>query len=108
MDIQTVIPIVIGAIIIIAIILYMILNQKKKVQEWLLYAVSEAEKHLGAGTGQLKLRKVYDWYCAKFPILAAVLPFKVFSGWVDTALDTMRMWLTSNAYISGYIGKGGD
>ena len=32
--------------------------QLASVQEWLLYAVAKAEKELGSGTGQLKLRYV--------------------------------------------------
>ena len=34
--------------------------QLAKVKEWLLWAVTEAEKDLGGGTGKLKLRQVYD------------------------------------------------
>jgi hypothetical protein len=33
--------------------------QLASVKEWLLYAVATAEKELGSGTGQLKLRYVY-------------------------------------------------
>ena len=32
----------------------------QKVSAWLHYAVVEAEKELGSGTGQLKLAKVYN------------------------------------------------
>ena len=34
--------------------------QLAKVREWLLWAVTGAEKELGGGTGRLKLRQVYD------------------------------------------------
>ena len=34
-------------------------KQLNKVREWLLYAVTKAEKELGGGTGQIKLRYVY-------------------------------------------------
>ena len=44
-------------------------SQIAKIKEWLLYAVTEAEKELGSGTGQLKLRYVYDMFVAKFPYL---------------------------------------
>ncbi len=33
-------------------------KQLEKVREWLLYAVTKAEKELGAGTGKIKLRYV--------------------------------------------------
>ena len=37
-------------------------QQLLKVKEWLLWAVVLAEKELGSGTGQLKLRYVYDLF----------------------------------------------
>lgn len=41
-------------------------KQLNKVREWLLYAVTKAEKELGGGTGQIKLRYVYDMFVARF------------------------------------------
>ena len=98
------ISIIIGGAIAVVVIVYLIINQKKKVIEWLKWAVSEAEKMLGGGTGQLKLRLVYDWFVQKFPIVAAFLPFRVFSAWVDTALETFRKWLDENKNVASYIG----
>lgn len=40
-------------------------KQLNKVREWLLYAVTKAEKELGGGTGQIKLRYVYDMFVAR-------------------------------------------
>ena len=45
-------------------------KQLNKVREWLLYAVTKAEKELGGGTGQIKLRYVYDMFVARFTWLA--------------------------------------
>lgn len=90
------------AALLIALVL-LLLNQKRKSIEWLKWAVSEAEKQLGGGTGQLKLRQVWDWYCGKFPRLASIIPFNLFSKWVDKALDTMRMWLDGNKNFVDYI-----
>ena len=101
-----VIALAVGGVIGLIIIVYLIINQKNKVIEWLKWAVSEAEKQLGSGTGQLKLRLVYDWFVEKFPVVAAVLPFAVFSAWVDVALETMRKWLDDNKNVAGYIGGG--
>lgn len=78
-------------------------NQKKKVIEWLKYAVSEAEKELGRYTGQLKLHKVYGWYVERFPIIASIISFDTFSLWVDKALVTMNQWLDNRNAISNYI-----
>ncbi len=98
-----IIALIVGALIGIIIIFYLIVNQKKKIVEWLKYAVAEAEKLLGSGTGQLKLRKVYDWFCEKFPIVSALLPFGVFSAWVDNALLVMNKWLETNGRIEVYV-----
>lgn len=43
-------------------------KQLNKVREWLLYAVTKAEKELGGGTGQIKLRYVYDMFVARHRI----------------------------------------
>lgn len=103
MQISDIVALIIGGIIAVIVVLYLVINQKKKVVEWLKWAVSEAEKMLGGGTGQLKLRLVYDWFVQKFPIVAAFLPFRVFSAWVDTALETFRKWLDENKNVANYI-----
>ena len=98
------VSIVVCSIIGATFIAYMAFNQRRKVLEWLKYAVTEAEKQLGEKTGQLKLRQVYDWFVAKFPVLAAVVPFRVFSAWVDAALETMRKRLEDNRNVANYVG----
>ena len=102
MELKEVIIFLIGAIFFIGAVIYLALNQKEKVAEWLKYAVTEAEKYLGGGTGQLKLRQVYDWFTERFPIIAAILPFRVFSAWVDVALETLEKW-NENKKIEEYI-----
>ena len=74
-----------------------------KVKEWLKFAVCYAEEQLGSGTGQLKLRMVYDMFVEKFPAVASVLPFKIFSKWVDLALEWMRDQLENNVNIKAVI-----
>ena len=103
MNTPDIIALAIGGVIGIIIIIYLIVNQRKKVIEWLKFAVTEAEKLLGEKTGQLKLRQVYDWFVQKFPFVAAVVPFKIFSGWVDVALETMRKWLEDNRQVLNYV-----
>ena len=78
-------------------------SQKKAIKEWLLYAVVEAEKELGGGTGKLKLRQVYDAFVTKFPTAARVVAFDQFSIWVDEALIDMRRILEDNIQIRQYI-----
>ena len=71
-------------------------KQLNKVREWLLYAVTTAEKELGGGTGQIKLRYVYDMFVVRFAWLAKVISFEMFSMMVDEALEKMKTMLESN------------
>ena len=103
MQLHEAIALTVGAIILIIIAAYLIINQRSKVIEWLKGAVTEAEKELGEKTGQLKLRTVYDWFIQQFPIIASIVPFPVFSGWVDIALDTMEEWLDKNKQVESYV-----
>ena len=77
-------------------------SQIKNIKEWLLYAVTEAEKTLGDKTGQLKLRMVYDMAIEKFDCLAFI-PFELFSSWVDEALVVMRDMLANNNAINDFV-----
>lgn len=72
-------------------------------KNWLVWAVSEAEKVLGSGTGQLKLRLVYDMAVARFPIVAKLIPFKLFSNMADAALKIMNEMIKNNASIAEAI-----
>ena len=77
-------------------------KQLNKAREWLLYAVTKAEKELGGGTGQIKLRYVYDMFVARFTWLARVMM-------VDEALERMKKMLESNkamqTLVSGEAGE---
>lgn len=77
-------------------------EQVKNIKEWLLYAVTEAEAQLGSGTGQLKLRYVYDMAIAQFKWLS-VIPFDTFEKWVDEALEQMRHLLNTNESIQKLV-----
>lgn len=80
-------------------------RQKEIIIEWLLLAVVKAEKELGDGTGQLKLRFVYDLFIDKFRFISMLISFSQFSKLVDQALDTMRDMLDSNKQIKDYVAK---
>lgn len=99
-----------GAAVIAAavILIYNFFKQPKsaqlaKVQEWLLWAVTEAEKSFGAGTGILKLRYVYDLFLGRFPSLAKIVSFQAFSLLVDKALEKMKDALSNNKQIQAYV-----
>lgn len=80
-----------------------IANQIEKVKEWLLYAVAQAEKELGGGTGQLKLRYVYDLFIHAFPIFSKFISFNHFSDLVDMVLETFNQILDTNKQINTYV-----
>lgn len=80
-------------------------EQLGKVKEWLLYAVTEAEKELGSGTGKIKLRYVYDMFLGKFPYLAQIVSFESFSLLVDEALDQFKEILNDNESVKEYVSK---
>lgn len=105
MELKDIIALAVGGVILIGVIIYLVVCQKEKVKEWLKWAVVEAEKLLGSGTGQLKLRQVYDWFCEQFSFLSAIIPFQVFSAWVDVALETANKWLSDNKQIQAYVNE---
>lgn len=74
-------------------------------KNWLVWAVSEAEKTFGSKTGKLKLRYAYDLAIQKFPILAKLIPFTAFSWLVDHALKIMREMIEKNENIAEAISK---
>lgn len=65
-------------------------KQITKIKEWMLFAVTEAERQLGGGTGLRKLKQVYDGFEKRFPKAAKVVSYDTFVKWVDEALTEMR------------------
>ena len=78
-------------------------SQIAKIKEWLLYAVTEAERELGSGTGQLKLRKVYDMFVTKFPYLVKFISFEYFSSLVDEVLIKFKKMFETNNNVKQYV-----
>lgn len=77
---------------------------EQKVKNWLVWAVGEAEKQFGGGTGQLKLRSVYNEFVKLFPKLSLIITFNRFSFLVDEALDILGIML-KNEKIADVISK---
>ena len=93
-------------IVIIGVLVYFFLNGKKSVMEWLLFAVSEAEREFSdSGMGKIKLKAVYDCFVSKYPIFSKIIPFPIFALWVDVALVEMRKLLESNKNFKKYINE---
>lgn len=78
-------------------------NGMGAVKEWLKYAVTLAEKTLGSGTGQLKLRQVYEAFIEKFSFISKIISFDEFSELVDDALEWMRNQLESNSAVATLV-----
>lgn len=80
-------------------------KQKAKVKEWLIWACIEAERALQSGTGQLKLREVWNMFCAvpAFTWVARVISFEQFSVWVSDALVEVKIMLISNNNLAEYV-----
>jgi hypothetical protein len=78
-------------------------EQLEQVKQWLIYAVAKAEAELGSGTGQLKLRYVYDQFIKKFPAIAIFISFEDFSKMVDAALEELEKMMKENKEIGMLI-----
>ena len=80
-------------------------KQREKVKEWLIWACIEAERALQSGTGQLKLRQVYDMFCAvpAFTWVAKLISFELFSEWVSDALATAKEMMINNKALAEYV-----
>ena len=99
---------IIASIGVIAYFVYLFIKmptsaQLQKVKEWLLFAVTEAQKEFGGGTGQIKLRYVYDKFLTKFPYLTSVISFALFSSLVDEALVKFKEILETNTRVQEYV-----
>ena len=80
---------------------------EQKVRNWLVWAVGKAEQEFGSGTGQLKLRSVYNQCIARFPKLSTFITFKRFAVLVDEALNILSDML-KNGKIANIIEKGDE
>lgn len=90
-------------IVVLAVIVYFIMSGKKSVMKWLLFAVTMAEQEMGSGTGKIKLAQVYQDFVTAYPFFSKIVPFAVFSAWVDAVLDEMRHLLETNSDIKKFV-----
>ncbi len=82
---------------------YFVLSGTKSLSNWLLMAVTLAERDLSSGTGRLKLVQVYTDFVSAYPILSKIIPFAVFSAMVDSALEEMRHLIRTNSNIKKFV-----
>lgn len=93
-------------LLVVAVIVWLVINEKQVLINWLVKAVTEAEKELGSGTGRLKLLYVYEKFLLQFKFVSRFLPFEIFSKLVDEALKLMADLLKNNRiaeYVNGDI-----
>lgn len=99
------------AIAVIAVAAFLLISIKRKpssvdltkIQQWLVWAVLEAEKTFGGKMGEIKLRYVYDLFVSKFPSFAKDIDFDSFRKMVDIALQKLNQLLSVNEKLQKYI-----
>jgi hypothetical protein len=99
---------IIAILIIVFLIWFLKLGKEQQIKiisEWLILAVIKAEKELGGGTGQVKLRYVYDLFIDKFKFVSMFITFQHFSLLVDGALIVMKEMVSNNNQVKEYIDK---
>lgn len=78
-------------------------EQLIKIKEWLLWAIVEAEKELGSGTGPVKLRFVWDLFISKFPLVSKFITFDLFKSLVDDALVQLKVILKDTPKLAELV-----
>lgn len=102
---------IVGAIVVLIVLVLGLINifktpsnkQLEMIKEWLLFAIVEAEKELGSGTGKLKLSLVYGSFISKFKWLSTIVSFETFSRLVDESLETLREMLETNKEVKKLV-----
>lgn len=82
---------------------FLAINGSNRAKNWLLGAVANVEKWWEPGTGVLKLRAVYDDFTIHFPVLKLIIPFAVFSKWVDATLGKLNEAMEEKEGLKDYI-----
>lgn len=72
-------------------------------KQWLMYAVTIAQKEFGKDTGELKLYKVWDMATDKFPWITSLVSFETFREWVDDAKEKVIELSKDNEAIADFI-----
>lgn len=107
MDVQTIlISFIISIAVIYAVYKFISLSKERQVEnvkQWLIFACLEAEKMLGSKTGKVKLRYVYDLFVSKYKFISCLIPFDIFSKWVDDSLIDMRNMINTNKAIKKIV-----
>ena len=90
----------VAAFIILALVVGIITLHFINFKQWLVWACAQAESEFGSDTGQLKLKSAYNKAIEKFPFIAKVIPFSLFSKWISEALVKLKEISTNNHKIA--------
>lgn len=78
----------------------------ESISGWLLYAITEAEREFGDGTGRLKIAEVYDKALERYPGLGYIITLEQLDELAQHPLEEMRRLLESNKAIAAYVSGG--
>ena len=109
MDIAAIVRIAESVVIIVTVaagVFDMFRKEKRNIREWLLLAVTEAERAFGGGTGAVKLRYVWEKAREVFPVLTKFIGFDAFSEMVEDRLADLEHILGTNTSLAEYISEG--
>ncbi len=68
-------------------------KQSEQIEEWLFWALFESELAFGGGgTGELKMRYVYDLFILAFPKIAESMPFAEFKSIAEDILPEAKAY----------------
>lgn len=89
-----------------ALVFFVFKGNKSVVMKMLYALVTEAEKELGGGTGELKLASVMAEIYPKLPaVIKMFITEDTLVEWVEDALDAAKETWKQNAAIAEYIGN---
>lgn len=80
----------------------------ENIKQWAIYACALAEKELGSGTGQLKMRATYNMFLSTFPKLANVISFETYQHIAEMALTEFKHMLETNPKVKDQIIQEGE
>lgn len=80
----------------------------ENIRQWAIYACALAEKELGSGTGQLKLRATYDMFLKRFPNLFNIISFQMYQNIAESALAEFKKMLETNPSVKDIIIQEGE
>lgn len=86
-----------GLVIIVAIGVLFFVNRKDVILKSALYIVAKVEEEWGGNMGQIKFAEAYTYLKSKYPIVTFLLPEKLLTNIIETALVRLKEILATKA-----------